>query len=150
MAPVQYENIHWIISGWIPKIHKVKSDRSPIKRATVPILGLVTPTLWCMWRHTVTSWDVLSARMAPVRYGHIPWGISGWIPKIHKVKSDRLPITRTSVPKLGLVTPITVRYVTTIVHKLGCTVGTNDSRAVRKYTLDNFGLDPQNTQGEIG
>ena len=40
-APAQYENIHWIIAGWSPKIHKVLSDRSTIARETVPQLGMI-------------------------------------------------------------------------------------------------------------
>ena len=66
---------------------------------------------------------------------NIPWIIAGWSPKIHKVVSDRSPITRETVPQLGMLVNSNGMCVATYFHECGLTFGTCGSRKVRKYAL---------------
>ncbi len=72
-----------------------------------------------MWIRIFTRWDTLSVRVAPAKYENIPWIIAGWSPKIHKVVSDRSPITRETVPQLGMIVHGNAMYVDTYFSRVG-------------------------------
>jgi hypothetical protein len=105
----EVEMLPCIFDCWLPTIHKVNTDSSPTSIASVQQrVRVYVNTMFFMWLHAVTSWNVLSVRMVPVKYETPHCRFDCWIHKIHEVNTESSHTSSTPVQQLGRVQLTTI------------------------------------------